>query len=52
MKPKHERENGSRPFVSIELAVNRFCSKCMDMIDRRRKEFINQKKITKNDLSI
>jgi FtsZ-binding cell division protein ZapB len=52
MKPKHERENGTRPFVSIELAINRFCSKCIDMIDRRRKEFINQKKITKNDLSI
>lgn len=36
-KPKHERD-GQYPFVRVIQAVNRFCSKTMDLVRRRQLE--------------
>lgn len=36
MKEKHLRENGKRPFVELKLAINRFCTKCMEIIQKSK----------------
>lgn len=32
MKPKHQHPDGARPFVEIVTAVNRFCTRCIDLV--------------------
>lgn len=49
MKPKHLRDNGERPFVTIKKAINTFCQKCMDFLNnaKLKENLQNNKAINK-----